>query len=107
MLKRTLVGLAVFIAALVLLFGLEWLGIGWAGFFGPKRENVRREVFEKTQSYNRGVAQAIAKAQREYIAAPDSLKGPLKAVLRVQFADYEDESLDPELRRFLTEVRGY
>ena len=37
----TIVGL---IVLAVLAFGLEWAGIKWYGFFGPKREAVRRQV---------------------------------------------------------------
>ena len=105
--KQIMFVLGTLVALLVLIFGLDYIGLSWDKFIGPKRENVRRAVFEETQSYNRGVAQAIAKARREYIAAPDSSKAALKAVLRIQFADYEDENLDPTLRNFLVEVRGY
>jgi hypothetical protein len=107
MFKWIAAGIGALVIMLSLAFGLEWLGIGWAGYFGPKHENVRRQVFEATQSYNRGVTQDLSKAYREYLAAPDSNKAAIRAVLKVQFAEYNDEKLDPVLRNFLTEIRGY
>lgn len=105
--KPLLIAIAVVLGAFLLLAGANLLGLEWARFFSPKWENVRRNVFEETQSYNRGIAQQLAKAMREYQATPDSSKAALRAVIAVQYADYEDENLDPVLRNFLKEVRGY
>jgi hypothetical protein len=51
------IGIIVLVMLGSLAFGLEWAGIKWYGFFGPKRAAVRREVFKQTRSYNEGKEQ--------------------------------------------------
>lgn len=55
-----------FIAIFALLFILELFGLGMFKFFEPKREAVRREVFENTKSYVHGKIQDLAKYYDEY-----------------------------------------
>ena len=94
-----LLGLALL---LTLAFGATWLGIEWYGFFGPKREAVRREVFKQTKSYNEGKMQQLTKYRIEYLRAdtPEE-RSAIASTIRIAFADYDMDQLKPELRGFL------
>lgn len=89
------------------MFGLEWANIKWTGFFGPKREAVRREVFKQTRSYNEGKEQQLIKYRLEYLRASDRIeKEALASTIRLAFADYDENLLDSEeLRKFLKEMK--
>lgn len=50
--------------ALIFVFGL--FGLGYFKFFEPKKENIRREIFENTKSYLQGVQQDLGKYYLEY-----------------------------------------
>ena len=90
-----------------LAFGLEWADIAWKGFFGPKHEAVRREVFKETRSYNEGKEQQLIKYRLEYLRATDeSEKKALASTIRLAFADYDENLLDSaELRTFLKQMK--
>jgi len=101
------VGLVVFIILLSTAFGLEWAGIKWYGFFGPKREAVRREVFKQTRSYNEGKEQELIKLRLEYLKAQnEEAKRVIASTIRHSFADYDESLLDSdELRAFLKQIK--
>ena len=88
-------------------FGLEWAGIKWQGFFGPKREAVRREVFKQTRSYNEAKEQELLKYRLEYMRAKDeSDKKAIASTIRMSFADYDEKLLDSqELVDFLKKIK--
>ena len=89
-----------------LAFGLEWAGIKWYGFLGPKREAVRREVFKQTRSYNEGKEQELIKLRLEYMRASDEDKNVLASAIRHSFADYDENLIDStELRAFLKQIK--
>lgn len=95
------------IVLLSVTFGLEWAGIKWYGFFGPKRAAVRREVFKQTRSYNEGKEQELIKLRMEYLKAQDDeSKRAIASTIRHSFADYDETLLDsPELRTFLKQIK--
>ena len=89
-----------------LLFGLTWVGLEWRGFFGPKAANVERQIFEKTQSYVHGKAQALSKFRLEWHKAesPDD-KSMIESTIHMQFADVDPEDIkNPDLRSFLKQM---
>jgi len=100
-------GLAGLVLLIVLAFGLEMGGLKWAMFFAPKHEAMRREVFERTRSYNESKTQDLAKLRVQYMVADSDSKAALASIIRHMFADYNTELLPVELGEFLTEVRGY
>lgn len=103
-----LLGLIGLVALLALGFGLEILGIKKDSITKPMRENVRRDVFENTQSYNAGKIQDLARYKLEYERAtePDE-KLAIASLIRSQFANFPVERLPVELSSFLTSIRGY
>jgi len=100
-------GIVVLVILLSVAFGLEWAGIKWYGFFGPKRAAVRREVFKQTRSYNEGKEQELLKLRLEYLQAQnDESKRAIASTIRHLFADYDESLLDSvELRAFLKQMK--
>ncbi len=96
----------VLVAMASLAFGLEWAGIAWKGYFGPKHEAVRREVFKQTRSYNEGKEQELLKYRFEYMRADEAGKKAIASTVRLAFADYDENLLDSaELRSFLKDMK--
>jgi hypothetical protein len=92
----------------VLIFGVGLAELGWMKFFRPRHENIRREVFENTQSYTHGKIQDLAKYYREYQAGDGAEQATIRAVVQAQFARFDESKVEqPKLRSFLTEMRGY
>lgn len=102
MIKQIGIGLLILVLVLVLAFGLEWLGIGWKGFFGPKHEDVKREVWEQTKSRVEGAVQEISKRRLEYIRSNDEIeKKAIAEYIRSSYANLDPEDInDPAIRRF-------
>ena len=108
MFKWIVIGVLVLVVLLSLSFGLTWLGIEWYGFFGPKREAVRREVFKQTKSYNEGKMQQLVKFRMEFLRAKTPQeKSAIAGTVRIMFADYDEEQLARELRGFLHQMMAY
>jgi len=91
-------------------FGAEWLGLKWKGYFAPKHAAVDREVFKQTRSFTEGKAQELSKLRMEFMRMkPDDESGrkALASIVRMNFADFNPETLNPELRRFLNQMMNY
>lgn len=96
------------VGIIVLVFGLELLGLGFTKFFEPKRENIRREVFENTKSYVHGKVQDLARYYEQYQAADDSSRTAIRNLIQIQFADFNENNIQAEnLKRFLINMRGF
>lgn len=94
------------VGCIVLAFALELGGLEWKKFFGPKHEAVRREVFKQTRSYNEGKEQELIKYRLEYLRAEtDAEKTAIASTIRHAFADYDENLLSEELRRFLHDIK--
>jgi len=98
-------------AALLGLFALMWIVQGNSffmyKFWQPKMENVRREVFENTQSYVESKRQDLVKYRLEYMRAKtDEEKAALKFTIVQEFANFDETKLtSPELRDFLRQMK--
>lgn len=97
--------IVVVIALGALGLGGRYINMKVEAWFAPREQNIRREVFENTKSYNEGKEQELVKYKFEYDRAKgkDDV-GTMKAVesaVRHNFADYEDDRLSPELREFV------
>jgi hypothetical protein len=99
------IGILGFISTL----GLVWLIQGndffLYKFWAPKYENVRREVFENTKSYNQGYIQELENMQYEYIQANSEQRKSLASIILHRVADYDMNRLTPELRNFIEKLR--
>lgn len=97
------------VALFALIWGLSYHEIIFTRFFAPKRENVRREVFEETKSYVHGKTQDLAKYFEEYQKAESQDdKEAVANIIKMQFASFDASKIDNfKLRQFLLSVRGF
>lgn len=103
-------GILVAIVIIVLLVGaaftLELGGLKWKRFFAPKHENVRREVFLETRSFNEAKMQELTRYRLEYMRSDDPAeKSAIASTIRLGFADYDTSKLPLELQSFLDEIK--
>ena len=102
------IGIVVIVALIALAFVFELGGLQWKKFFAPKHENVRREVFEETRSYNEAKTQDLARYKLQYERSNDiEEKEAIAATIRHTFANYDAEKLPVGLASFLRQIRGY
>ena len=100
------VGAIVVIMAITFVFGL--FDLGYYKFFKPKKENIRREVFEQTQSYVHGKIQDLAKYQGEYNKSDVNEKETIRQLIILRFAEFDETQIRSiGLRNFLINIRGY
>jgi hypothetical protein len=103
------IGIGVLVGFLALQFVLGLYGLAWFKFFEPKKEDIRREIFENTQSYVHGKIQDLAKYKLEYDALKDpSAKEAIRQVIVMRFAEFDETKIKSSgLRNFLVQQRGY
>ncbi len=95
-----------FILAVLFICLLDFTGLFWESKIGVYREDVRRNVYEHTKSYNQGKIQDLAKDFHEYNQADEQGKIAIKALVRQQFSDFDSNMVnDSQLRMFLEQCR--
>ena len=106
MIKQIFVILLLIIVIIALGFGFGLLDLEFFKFFAPKYQNVKREVFLNTRSYNEAAMQDLTKYRLEYIKANTmEEKAAIVSLIRHRFAEYDSSKLPQELRKFLDEIR--
>lgn len=102
--------IAAILGLLVLTIGLGWLvqGNDFAlyKFFAPKYEQVRRETFEQTKSYNQGMVQELQNMQFQYEQATPEHQAALRSIILHRAADFPEEKLPAHLRSFVNQLRN-
>jgi len=100
---------AAFIFVLTIVLGLTWLAQGNDFFlyqyFAPKYENVRRQVFEQTKSYNQGMIQELQNMEFQYMQADPDHKDALATIILHRAADYDESKMPSDLREFVDNLR--
>ncbi len=105
-----------FIVKMVVFFLVIGAGIGWFAqgneFFlykvlAPKREAVRREVFEQSKAFNQGMVQELQNMQFEYVKADTAHKAALAGIILHRSADFDfdDPRVPNDLKVFVTELK--
>jgi hypothetical protein len=90
----------------LLIFLVNEFEIFGVKFWGVRKENARREVFEQTQSYVESKRIDLSRYHHEWMQAktPED-KISIEAVIRQQFSNFdEDQIKEPDLKSFLHEV---
>jgi len=77
-----------------------------AGYFQPKFEQVRRNVFMESQAYNDGMMRDLQNLQLEYIRADDAGKAIVRATAMHRFAAYDPSRLPSDLREFYFQLKA-
>jgi len=108
-LKVGLTVTSVIVGLLLLVFLIGLYELGWMKFFEPKKENIRREIFEETQSYVHGKIQDLAKYYEEYNKTDSQKdKESIRQLIIMRFAEFDETKIKSvKLRNFLTNMRGY
>jgi hypothetical protein len=103
----------VVLLVLVVACGLGWLAQGnqffMYKFFAPREEQVRRETFENTRSFNEGMAQELQQIHMDYAKAKakkDQAGMDLLAETALQrTAGYEISRLPSSTQQFINDLR--
>jgi hypothetical protein len=97
------------IAVIFCILAITWIAQGNDFFlykvFGPAREQVRRQTFEETKSYNQGMVQELQNMQFEYIKADKEHKAALASVILHRAADYPEDRMPSDLRDFIRSLK--
>lgn len=106
---RTTTIVAAVLGTAGLIFGLTWAVEGndflLYKYFAPKEEQVRREVFEQSKSYNDGMVQELYSMQRDYVMAKnDEQKAALRSVILHRVSSYDQSKLPFDLRQFIASL---
>lgn len=103
--KSRLKGFGIAVGALLVLAGLFLGMFELQRFIAVKQENIRREAFEATRSFNEGKIQELSRYRLQYIQSdsPEE-KRAIASTVRHNFAAYDRSSLSPELKLFLEEI---
>ena len=104
--QAIVLGIIGFFALIVLVNEFEIAGVK---FWGVRKENARREVFEQTQSYVEGKRQDLIKYHHEWVNASDDDKVAIEFTIRQSFSQFnEDKHLvdQPELLSFLITIKN-
>ncbi len=93
--------------AVVLILGLVWIVQGNDFFmlkvFGPKVQEVQRQIFEESPSYQLGTIQELQDMRREYITSGPEEQIALRAII-LQRADGYRGEMPADLRAFINEL---
>lgn len=104
--KATLIVLFSIIGVLAIGFSLQMFGLVNYKFFAPKYENVRREVYENTQSYVEGKRQEVVKYKLEYELADDNIeKEAIRRMILQTTANLDLSLLPVDLENFVLSLR--
>ena len=100
------------LGGLVLILGLSWIVTGndffLYKFFAPKQEAVRREVFENTPSFTKGMVQELEKMRIDYVSATNpEVKDTLASTIlhRVGGFNLNDPDVPSDLRAFIQKLK--
>ena len=81
---------------------LEYMGLVKYGIIKPKQEEIRREIYEETQSYVEGKRQAASKYYREYQKSKSQDdKEAILVMVSIDFANFDESKLSPIIRKFV------
>lgn len=105
--KYTLVGLVVVV---IIIGALDYTGLMWKSFIGPKRQNVDTQIFYEGQAWTESNNRELAKYYDEYMHAEpgSSEREVITQLIKVNFSDVRAEKIKtPTLQAFLIQQRGF
>jgi len=104
--KKLLIVIASIVGLFALIFLANEFSIFGTKFWGVRKENAKREVFEQTQSYVEGKRQELIKLHHEWNKASDDEKIAIEATIRMSFANFDESKIEqPELYSFLKNIK--
>lgn len=105
-LKYSILGVVLLVIFTGIGIATDLIKLEYKGFIKVKEENITREAYEETKSYNESKEQDLLKYRLEYLQAEtDDEREALAFTIRHIFADYDESKLSPELRDFLKKIK--
>lgn len=102
-----------FLGFVVVILGLSWVATGNDFFlykyFAPRQEQVRRQVFEQSRSFNQGMIQELENMEFEYEKTTDpNAKQALADIIWHRASGYnlDDPDVPQSLRTFIYKLKG-
>lgn len=87
------------------IFGLTYGSLGMQQFFGPKFEQVRRDIYEESWSYNRGKVEHLNRLRLEYLNSEnEGHKSALRSVILNEVAAFDRDRLPADLQQFVRRI---
>ena len=77
-------------------------------FWGVRKANADREIFEQSKSYIDGKKQELVKLHHEWIQSKDNdSKLAIESTIRISFASFDENNLSetPELYNWLKQIK--
>jgi len=106
--KITVSTVGILVGAIIAVFIVGMLVLGWYSFFKPRFANVERKAFENAKSYTHGKIQELGKYYREYQNAGTKDQQTIRILIASSFAEFDANKINsPQLQNFLREMRGY
>ena len=102
------IGLVIFAVVLLVLVivGIQEVDLRMQAHYNPQYEAVRRNTFEQSKAYNQGTIQELQNMQFEYVQADKGHKHALASLILHRAADYDENSLPPDLRQFIDSLKA-
>ena len=105
--KNSLIVIGIIISLFAITFLANEFEIFGIRFWGVRKENARREVFEQTQSYVEGKRQELTKYRLEYLKEKDpQAKEAIRQTIILSFSNFDENKLQPDLQTFLYEMKN-
>lgn len=92
------------VGGVALLWGIAYHQLIFTAFFGPKFENVRRNTFEQSKSFQTGAVQELQNMQFEYIKASPEHKVALADIIRHRAAEVPADAMPTDLQSFISNL---
>ena len=100
----TAFGLVLF---LLVVAGATFGGIAIYKYAGPLQQDIRREVFEGTKSFNDGTVRDLSNLRNEYLGAGnDAHRAALRSTILHRASDIDEDRLPGDLRSFIRDLRS-
>lgn len=100
---------AILIVTIGISFAIGVIDLEFMKFFGIRRENIRREIYEENVSYVRGMTKDLSEYHLQWMLAEDDVeKSAIVNVVRQRYAEFDISHLtdNPQLYNFLTDIRN-
>lgn len=98
-------GIALVVVALFLI--LDFSSVLWSGIIWSKQEEIRRDIFVNSQSYNDGIIRDLADYKHQWDNADMDGRISIEAVVRHSFSNYDMNEVPEGLRPWLSNIRGF
>jgi len=103
--KAIAIAIGCVIVFLIAVIGLTEFGFRLDQHYQPREEQVRRNTFAQSQTYNEGMARDLQNLRQAYLDAdtPEK-KGAIQSTVRQRYAGYDVDQLPPDLVLFYNKM---